>query len=291
MTVTGVVLDRDDIPDVLQQHQLRHRAPLNYCFRRIRHVSAKVWIHRPSTSDWPHRANVPRDTRSICSTWSSRHRQWLSISFWCQPSAHHTDFVRVVQRARMYLAIQAALSVYPSRRINGHRNGSWRRGVAHSSHPRYIGRPLSFFVKRTDRDGLLHDRQHHVLFQDRIHWRVHITDLHERHEHGIMHNSRSWLRLWHWTSCAHRGRPADHLAWEGLQRRFLGDASRFVSIRPPQQSAEWPTWDSSGEHPFMMCSHSTLISHHLSVGHGLVDPNRQEFESFEDRSVGFSCEQ
>ena len=54
------------------------------------------------------------------------------------------------------------------------------------------------------------------------------------------------------------------------------------SILPLHQNSKCPTWDSNGEHPLMLCSHTTLITHHLSVVHGLVDPNRQEFESFED---------
>ena len=83
---------------------------------------------------------------------------------------------------------------------------------------------MSFFVKRTDRDGLLLDRQHHVLFQDRVHGRAHITDLHERHEHGVMHNTRSWLRLSHWTFCAHGGRPAYH-----LEKAFGQD---FLAMHP-----------------------------------------------------------
>ena len=37
--------------------------------------------------------------------------------------------------------------------------------------------------------------------------------------------------------------------------------------------------------PGLLCSQTTLTIHHLSVGHGLVDPNRQEFESFEDQGV------
>ena len=70
MTVTGVVLDRDGIPGVLQQPQLRNKAPLHYCLRRVRHASANVWILRASASGWSHRANARRGTRCICSTWA-----------------------------------------------------------------------------------------------------------------------------------------------------------------------------------------------------------------------------
>ena len=206
--------------------------------------------------------------------------------------AHRTDFVQDVRRARIYLAIQAALSLYPSRSTNGHRNGSWRRDVVHSSHPRYIGRSLSFFVKRTDRAGVASRPS-----TSRTFFKIEFID--EYTSRIFMNDTNTVSYTTVVLGCAFDIGPC--VLTEVAQRITLREKASnddFLAMYPVSFLFVHLT-NVSNDPPrtpvvntLSCCVHTPLWSPTIcQLDMGLVDPNRQEFESFENWSVGFWREQ
>ena len=188
----------------------------------------------------------------------------------------------------MYLAIQAALSLYPSSLRDAPTGIVTHHGdvVSHTVpiHDTSRGLCLSSWNAQTEM----------VCFTtDNITYFFKIEFMDEYTSRILMNDTNTVSCTILVLGCAFY--IGAFVLMEGAQRTILREKASgqdFLAMHPvaflfsrltkvPNDPPGTPVVNT----PIMLCSHTTLITHHLSVGHGLVDPNRQEFESFEHWSV------